>query len=179
MTMALRLAHVVFQTNKLAEMRDWYAQALGAEVVFEDERFCFMSHDEEHHRIAFLNLAPLDEREPPRAPMTSGNQPGLHHVAFTFSSLDELFDNYDRLKVRGIIPFFCINHGPTTSMYYRDPDGNTVELQIDNYPTAEQGKAWLKSAAFKRNPVGVPYDPEALKARHRAGVPLEELVTIE
>ena len=29
------------------------------------------------------------------------------------------------------------------SMYYRDPDGNRVELQIDNFATAEEGQAWM------------------------------------
>jgi hypothetical protein len=52
----------------------------------------------------------------------------------------------------GIRPFFCVNHGPTTSMYYRDPDGNRVELQIDNFATAEEGQAWMHSPAFDRNP---------------------------
>jgi catechol-2,3-dioxygenase len=36
------------------------------------------------------------------------------------------------LKGAGITPFVSVNHGLTTSFYYRDPDGNGVELQIDN-----------------------------------------------
>jgi hypothetical protein len=73
--------------------------------------------------------------------------------------MGEFLDNYVRLRDRGIRPFFCVNHGPTTSMYYRDPDGNRVELQIDNFATAEEGQAWMHSEAFDRNPIGVEYDP--------------------
>jgi catechol-2,3-dioxygenase len=103
-------------------------------------------------------------------------QPGLHHVAFTFESMGELLDNYVHLKERGIRPFFCVNHGPTTSMYYRDPDGNRVELQIDNFATAEEGQAWMHSPAFDKNPVGVEYDPDELVKKFKAGVSVAELV---
>ena len=82
----------------------------------------------------------------------------------------------DRIKGKGIRPFFCVNHGPTTSMYYRDPDGNRIELQIDNFATAEEGQAWMNSPAFDRNPIGVEFDPDALVDRFRAGVPVAELV---
>ena len=85
-------------------------------------------------------------------------------------------DNYVRLRDRGIRPFFCVNHGPTTSMYYRDPDGNRVELQIDNFATAKEGQDWMLSPAFDRNPIGVEYDPDDLVKRFKAGVPVAELV---
>jgi catechol-2,3-dioxygenase len=174
-----KLAHIVYQTNRMAEMRDWYATVLGGRVVYENPRLCFVTYDDEHHRVAFLDFGPLAAR-----PAAAGGelgpkpveQPGLHHVAFTFGSLADLLDNYARLRERGIRPFFCVNHGPTTSMYYRDPDGNRIELQIDNFPTAEEGQAWMHSPAFDRNPIGVEYDPERLLARFRAGVPVAELV---
>jgi hypothetical protein len=40
-----------------------------------------------------------------------------------------------------IRPFYSINHGPTTSLYYTDPDGNRVELLVDNFATAGEGQA--------------------------------------
>jgi hypothetical protein len=88
----------------------------------------------------------------------------------------EFLDNYARLRDLGITPFFCVNHGPTTSMYYRDPDGNRVELQIDNFATAKEGQDWMLSPAFDRNPIGVEYDPDTLVQRFRSGVPVAELV---
>jgi hypothetical protein len=36
----------------------------------------------------------------------------------------------------GIVPVRTINHGPTVSMYYKDPDGNQVELQVDAFDKA-------------------------------------------
>ena len=173
-----KLAHIVLQTNQIAAMRDWYCAALEAEVVHENAQLCFVTYDDEHHRIAFVDPGPLAPRAPahPGRAVDPAEPPGLHHVAFTFSSMGELLDNYVRLKGAGVAPFRCINHGPTTSMYYRDPDGNRVELQIDNFPTAQEGRDWLSTPAFASNPIGVEYDPDQLVARFRAGVPVAELV---
>ena len=51
-----------------------------------------------------------------------------------------------------------------------------MELQIDNFATAEEGQAWMLSPAFDANPIGVTYDPDTLVERFRAGVPVAELV---
>ena len=173
-----KLAHIVFQTNRIPEMRDWYCSVLGAHVVYEDDHLCFVTYDDEHHRVAFANFGPLASRDPSATDLMikATEMPGLHHVAFTFENLGDLLETYERLKRQGVRPFFCVNHGPTTSMYFRDPEGNRVELQIDNFATAEEGQAWMKTPAFDQNPIGVEYDPDVLAARYRAGVPVSELV---
>jgi hypothetical protein len=63
---------------------------------------------------------------------------------------------------------WCINHGPTLSMYYRDPDGNPVELQIDLFNTLEATNAWFAQSDFATNPIGVKFDPEEVIHRNRA-----------
>jgi len=173
-----KLAHVVFQTNQINRMRDWYCTALDAHVIHENPQICFITYDDEHHRIAFIDPGSLAPRAPslPGRLIDPSEPPGLHHVAFTYADMGAYLDNYVRLKEQGIVPFRCINHGPTTSMYYRDPDGNRVELQIDNFATAQEGQDWLRTPAFKENPIGVEYDPDQLVARFRAGVPVSELV---
>jgi catechol-2,3-dioxygenase len=173
-----KLAHLVFQTNRIPEMRDWYCAVLGAHVVYENDRLCFITYDDEHHRVAFADFAPLASRDPAAIELMvkPAELPGLHHVAFTFGTLGELLDTYVRLRERQVRPFFCVNHGPTTSMYYRDPDGNRVELQIDNFATVAEGLAWMQTPAFADNPVGVEFDPDDLDVRFRAGVPVAELV---
>jgi catechol-2,3-dioxygenase len=173
-----KLAHLVFQTNRLPAMRDWYCTVLDGRVIYENPHLSFVTYDDEHHRVAFIDFGPLAARELGGSDLRyrATDQPGLHHVAFTFGSMGELLGNYERLAARGIRPFRSINHGPTTSMYYVDPDGNRVELQIDNFATAEEGQAWMHSAAFDQNPIGVEYDPDELVRRFRAGVPVAELV---
>ena len=89
---------------------------------------------------------------------------GTDHIAFAHADLGDLLYTYARLKREGIEPYWCVNHGPTTSMYYKDPDGNRVELQVDNFPTADEANAWMRSGEFAANPIGVVFDPDALLA---------------
>ena len=156
-----RLAHVVLRSSQLPALVDWYTTVLGATVVFSDGNLAFLAYDDEHHRIAVLNIPGL-QRQP-------DGIAGVHHMAFTYGSLSDLVATYERLDKKSIRPVTCINHGPTTSMYYADPDGNQVELQIDNYDTVEEAGKFFYSPAFAMNPIGVDFDPEDLTRRFHAG----------
>jgi catechol-2,3-dioxygenase len=162
-----KLAHVVLRTARFKEMVAWYETVLAARVVHTDGVLAFLTYDDEHHRIAIAGIPGLEDRPPTTA--------GPDHVAFTHADLGDLLATYARLKREGIEPYWCINHGPTTSLYYKDPDGNRVELQIDNFATEETNR-WMRSGEFDQNPIGVVFEPEALLERYRAGEPLETLV---
>ena len=79
-------------------------------------------------------------------------RPASGELELPYAGLGDLLATYLRLKAHGILPHWPINHGVTTSMYYRDPDNNRVELQIDNFPTAEELQDYFRSAAFAANP---------------------------
>lgn len=162
-----RFAHFVVRTSRFQEVIDWYKAVLGAEPAFQNEILAFLSYDEEHHRVAVLNMPDLK-------PQPDGVS-GVHHVAFTYDSLSDLMATYKRLRDLGIKPIFPINHGPTTSMYYADPDGNQIELQVDNYDNIEDATAFFYSEAFAENPIGVEFDPDDLLARVEAGEDQEAL----
>ena len=72
-------------------------------------------------------------------------------------------------RTLGITPYWTVDHGPTTSLYYRDPDGNQVELQIDNFDSVEALNDYFRSGAFNDNPIGVNIDVNDLVARVRSG----------
>jgi catechol 2,3-dioxygenase-like lactoylglutathione lyase family enzyme len=163
----VKLAHVVFRSSRYAEVVAWYKTVLGAQIAFANEVLTFLSYDDEHHRVAVIN-------EPNLATRKTGTA-GLHHIAFTFASLADLMGTYVRLRDLQIRPVFVINHGPTTSLYYEDPDGNNVELQIDNYDSIADATAFFYSDAFAENPVGVEFDPEEMLARFKAGEPEADL----
>jgi catechol-2,3-dioxygenase len=55
MASPIKLSHLVLQTNKPRELREWYSKVLDAEIVHENEFISFISYDDEHHRVAFLN----------------------------------------------------------------------------------------------------------------------------
>ena len=62
-----------------------------------------------------------------------------------------------------------MNHGPTTSIYYRDPDGNELETQVDNFKNAYEATEFMKSESFVHNPIGVEFDPEEFITRLQNG----------
>ena len=162
-----QLAHVVRRTSRFEELVRWYCTVLNAEVVHSDGMLAFLTYDEEHHRIAIAGIPGLPDQPPMAA--------GTDHIAFTYGDLGDLLHTFRRLKAAGIEPFWCINHGPTTSLYYKDPDGSRVELQVDNLPTAEAIDGWMRTGEFAANPIGVVFDPEELVARYEAGEPIETL----
>jgi len=164
----VKLAHYVIRAKKFQDMLAWYRKVFHLKTSFEAPVIAFLTYDEEHHRIAFLNTEHLPSPDTMRT--------GIDHVAFTYRNIGDLLGNFDRLKKEGITPFWCINHGMSTSMYYRDPDGNEIELQIDNFPTMEACKAWFSSPEFAANPIGVQFDPDALLAKLRAGASENELL---
>lgn len=163
-------AHVVFQTSNLPQMRDWYCTVLDAHVVFEGHGLCFLTFDEEHHRIALLGVPVELTRKSPTAA-------GMHHSAYTFATLDDLLERYEELETVGIAPLVPIQHGVTTSLYYQDPDENLVELQIDNFATPEDATDYMRGVEYAENPVGVGFDPRLMRQALRLGVPVEEIIT--
>lgn len=165
-----KFAHVVFQTNQLAAMRTFYCTLLDAHVVYENVMLCFLTFDAEHHRIALVQ-PPIGEL-PGRTPLTVG----LAHTAFTFASLSDLLAKHAALAAKGLRPRVCVQHGITTSLYYRDPDGNSVELQIDNFSTPEEATAYMLQE-FERDPIGPSFDAELLVQALEAGVPASTLTT--
>jgi catechol-2,3-dioxygenase len=174
-----KLSHLVLQTNRREEMVEWYCTVLGADLLYQNKFIAFISYDDEHHRVAFIDPGPLAEKAPAEGKTArAGGEVGLHHVAFTFDP-EVLADHYEELRDQGITPHSCVNHGMTTSMYYYDPDHNQVELLFDNFHTAREGRDYMMSrSSSDKNPVGIDFDPEELVKRVEAGLRIEDLQTI-
>lgn len=165
-----KLAHIVLRAKHYDDMIAWYRKVLNLRSSFESPMISFLTYDEEHHRIAFLNTSHL--------PQPDQKYTGFDHVAFTYANLNDLLNQWENLRDQGIEPFWCINHGPTTSMYFRDPDGNEVELQVDNFPTMEECVGWFSSEEFEKNPIGMDFDPDILIKKLRSGVSETELCKV-
>ena len=84
---------------------------------------CLMCEIEQAHETARVFGDPLWAAGMERKSPTTAC---MHHVAYTFDDLDGLLDRYVLLRDQGITPAVSIAHGVTTSMYYRDPDGNST-----------------------------------------------------
>jgi catechol-2,3-dioxygenase len=167
-----RFVHVVYRTRRFDEMVKWYETVLDAKVRHQNPVLAFLSYDEEHHRIALVNLAVVH----PDASNDRRGTVGVDHVAYTYNSVEDLFENYAQLKDKGIKPYWCIHHGVTLSMYYADPDGNQMEFQVDACPTVEAANDYMNGEHFAANPIGVEYDPDEMLAKLRSGTPGVELL---
>jgi len=163
-----KFAHIVLTTPNLPRARQWYLNLFDARVAYENDKVCFLTYDDEHHRIGLIAMPNLVERPP--------NSFGFEHMAYSFQTLGALLSQYKYLKSQGIMPFWTINHGPTISFYYRDPDGNKVEMDYDVFPTVAETNAFFSAGNYEKNFMGVIVDPEELIANYEAGAPLSELV---
>jgi catechol-2,3-dioxygenase len=177
----MRFGEVVLRTSQYEALKSWYSHVLDTKPIFESERredlgpgamrqMCTIRPYSEFpftETLVILDVAELRENDQTVS--------GMDHFQMQFGSIDDLFDRYEALAANGIVPTRSANHGPATSFYYRDPDGNRVELSVKNYATEAETLEFMQSEGFRRNPAGIDIDPAKYVARYRDGVSLEEL----
>ena len=169
-----KFAHIVLRSRDVPTAREWYKKVLnGWSILEENDMGAGLTYDAEHHRVLILSLTPAEkEALNGKGVMEIYDErrklPGLEHFAYTHTSLGNLLSTYRRLKKDGIEPVFTVNHGGTLSLYYLDPDGNSVELLIDTLPM-DQATELMHTDAFAENGLGYPFDPEDLCQRYESG----------
>ncbi|WP_395710161.1 VOC family protein [Reyranella sp.] len=163
-----RFVHVVYRTRQFDKMIQWYRDVFDCKVQYQNPVLAFLTYDDEHHRIALVNLSAV---KPEADAGERRGVIGVDHVAYTYNSVEDLVENYAQLKEKGILPYWCIHHGVTMSMYYADPDGNQMEMQVDAFGSSDAANDYMNGPHFATNPIGVEYDPEEVLAKVRAGMP--------
>lgn len=164
------LHHVTYLTNNLDEMVDFYCKVTGMIPVYYTEHGAWLSNDKANHRMALVCHPGLG------APANKPRSTGHHHTGFEYADFDQWLDNYIRLRDQGIVPFMALDHGPTLSLYYVDPDGNGVEIQVDNFRDWARSKEWMwASPEFFANPIGSWMDPEKVVLARQEGLSHEEI----
>ncbi len=167
------ISHYGIRAQRYREMIKWYQTVFRAKIQHENEFLAFMTFDEEHHRLVIF-----EDDATVAKPATAA---GVDHVGYGLASFGDFVATYERLKAEGIIPFMPLNHRFTTSLYYHDPDGNEVELSVDNFPTKGECDAFVRSelmAEIGKPPFGYVFDPEELAKQYHQGVPDEALARI-
>jgi len=120
-----RIGHVVLKVRDLARSRQFYADVLGLDLMYEIPGMAFLaSHRRDHHEIGLMEVG--EAAEGPK-----GRQVGLSHVAFRLSDEAALVKAYRELKERQVTISFTVDHGITRSVYFLDPDGNQLEVYRD------------------------------------------------
>jgi len=168
-----KFVHIVYRTGRFEEMLAWYQFVFDAKVQYQNPALAFLTYDDEHHRFALANL---DVLRPDDIETEKQGLVGVDHVAYTYASLEDLLENYQQLKEKGIAPYWCVHHGMTVSMYYADPDGNQMEFQVDVFDSSKEANDYMCGPIVAANPIGVEYDPENWLAEIRAGVSVSDLL---
>lgn len=93
-------------------------------------------------------------------------------MAFEYKSLDDLLGTYLRLKKLGIPLLWAADQFIQTAMYYQDPDGNIVELNVNNF-----ADDWTVTEQLQHLPdrLHVNIDLDKLVAARKAGASVWEL----
>lgn len=112
------LGHVGLYVQDPAKMVDFYSNFLGMKVTDrgDGDWIVFLSArpEEEHHELALMK-APDRKSE-------------VQQVSFTVGSLADLRAFYQQIQERGYPVDRVVNHGIAFGCYFRDPEGNRVEI---------------------------------------------------
>jgi catechol 2,3-dioxygenase len=131
------LGHVNIYVRNAERSRQWYEKVLGLHTYHAAPgRAAFMSADlDQSHEVALMELGE-------NAPGPQRGQVGLNHMAWMVPSLDELSGMYRRLRDNGVKIDRIVDHGISLGIYFRDPDGNglevSYELPREEWPRQEQ-----------------------------------------
>ncbi|MDH5633523.1 MAG: VOC family protein [Gammaproteobacteria bacterium] len=122
------LGHVVFFVSDLDASIAFYKDIVGLEETGRtfNGRAAVLTGGSTHHELLLIQVD--GEREPRRR-----GSIGLYHVGWCVGdNLDQLRAALKRVEAAGIEPIGLSDHGISHSLYLYDPDGNEVELYVDN-----------------------------------------------
>ena len=89
-------AHFVLRSSNMQPMVDWYSTVLNMHVVKRNDFITFLTYDDEHHRLAIVNIPDLHKPDQ--------RSWGLAHVAYTFRTVGELLSTKDLADRLGVTP---------------------------------------------------------------------------
>jgi catechol 2,3-dioxygenase len=137
-----RIGHAVLRVSDVETAVAFYRDVLGMEAVRHDpSNAAFMSFGTLHHDIGLFK---------DKGGGTRGSL-GLAHLALRLPGGDpELRDAYAKLKAAGVEVDHATDHGMTHSVYFHDPDGNTLEIYVDVYSEEEGMEVMRNKGGYRQ-----------------------------
>ena len=123
------LGHIVFYVKDLESSLGFYEQILGWDRITSDTlpfNAAALSSGRTHHELLLIEVG-----DAPKRPL--GKRIGFYHAAFKIGdTIGELKCAYKDLIKYGVDIFGTSDHIVSKSIYLLDPDGNEIELYIDD-----------------------------------------------
>ncbi len=138
------LGHVVFYVRDLEKSAGFYNKIVGLKLVgtLFGGRAALLSGGRTHHELLLIEVGAAP------GPM-QGRHVGLYHVGWKIGdSLEALRVVHGRIIAAGYALDGMSDHTVSQSLYLRDPDGNEIELFVDD-PAID----WKKDTAWMNEPV--------------------------
>jgi len=126
MTIHARLAHMGIYVHDREKMEQFYTDVLGLMVTDHGPgrngvHLTFLSGNKDNHHQVVLVTG---------RPDTSGFNP-IQQISFMVDSLSDLREVHRRALSLGATDMRPVSHGNAWSIYFKDPEGNTVEAFLD------------------------------------------------
>lgn len=140
------LGHVVLYVRELKRSLAFYRDVVGLNLIGEifGGRAAMLSGGRTHHELLLIEVGDAP------GPLT-GRRIGLYHVGWKIGeSLAALRAMKTKLEQQGVAIDGISDHTVSQSLYVRDPDGNELELYVDD-PTIDWtvDRGWM-DAPVKR-----------------------------
>ena len=123
------LGHIVFYVRELDASLKFYEKILGLKRIQGGElsfKAAALTSGRTHHELLLIEVG--DRPGPPLGPRR-----GFYHAGFKIGdSLDELKKAYHELLSAGVQVKGMSDHTISKSIYLHDPDGNEIELYVDD-----------------------------------------------
>jgi catechol 2,3-dioxygenase len=140
--MKLRWSHAVLHVRDLETMVGFYRDVLGFQL--SDRGPLDPAHPA--FELAFLSQVGSDHHQLAFAPVRSAEgSTNLDHMAFRVESLADVKAVAEKVRTDGrAAPVRFVNHGNAWSVYFKDPEGNGLEVFCDSPwgVRQPQGKPW-------------------------------------
>lgn len=129
-----RIGHVYLSVADQEVSKRFYRDVLGFAIAEEDPVHggVFMTLGDNFHTLDIGQTPnPEEDRHPDKAGRPDRGRIGLGHLAFQVGSYGALRDAYMHLQAHGVPIKVALNHVNQRSLYFADPDGNTLEIYFE------------------------------------------------
>jgi catechol-2,3-dioxygenase len=122
------LGHVLLRVLDLDRSKKFYTEVLGFKILEEDPEHggTFLALEGQSHAIDLFQA-----KDPDAARRQTPGVRGLGHIAFRVESEDTLKEAYATLQQHAVEITRTIDHVSQKSIYFNDPDGNTLEIYYE------------------------------------------------